>query len=464
MAVAAQENVNLRDEANFKRGLVRRQFRGSLWRRFFFLSTVIALIALVALFYNVINTAFGYVISDFTPDISDLAPEGNVAALDNAQLAQIIEDYAENRLRVIIRNALSVVPNDQFTTSPLSVALAGRTFPAEWNDLTINDLEPNDWTRIVADNLSHDALLDIVMTEIIEEEVHKNFGLTESIFDAGRIRAQAADEFPNSTLYFRTWIDWDFITNPGSSDPTIAGIRTALLGSLWVIFITILFAFPVGVGAAIYLEEYASNTPLNRLIETNIRNLAGVPSIIYGLLGLAIFVRALEALTSGGVFGFTDTNGRTILSAGLTMGLLILPVIIINSQEALRAVPFSIREASYGLGASKWQTIWRSVLPAAIPGVLTGTILGVSRAIGETAPLLIVGASTAIMSNIPPDPTSPFASFTAIPLQIYQWTKRPEDEFKTIAAAAIIVLLILLLSLNATAIILRQRFRRRLTA
>jgi phosphate transport system permease protein len=213
--------------------------------------------------------------------------------------------------------------------------------------------------------------------------------------------------------------------------------------------------------AAIYLEEYATaDNWLNRLIQTNINNLAGVPSIIYGILGLAIFVRALEPVTSGSIFGAVDpttANGRTILSAGLTLGLLVLPLIIINSQEAIRAVPGSLRNASYGIGATKWQTVWSHVLPNAIPGILTGTILAISRAIGETAPLVVVGASTVILL----DPNGPFSKFTTLPIQIYQWTTRPQDEFRFIAAAAIITLLILLLSLNATAVLLRNRFSRR---
>jgi phosphate transport system permease protein len=215
------------------------------------------------------------------------------------------------------------------------------------------------------------------------------------------------------------------------------------------------------VGAAIYLEEYAADNWLSRIIQTNINNLAGVPSIIYGIVGLAIFVRTLEPLTSGETFGLVDAttaNGRTVLSAGLTLGLLVLPIIIINAQEAIRAVPRSLRNASFGVGATKWQTVWSHVLPNAIPGILTGTILAVSRAIGETAPLVVVGASTAISF----DPNSPFSKFTTLPIQIYQWTSRPQDEFRSIAAAAILVLLILLLSLNASAVLLRNRFSRRL--
>jgi phosphate transport system permease protein len=226
-----------------------------------------------------------------------------------------------------------------------------------------------------------------------------------------------------------------------------------------VIVVTIAVAFPLGVGAAIYLEEYADQTKrINRIIQTNINNLAGVPSIIYGMLGLAIFVRALEVFTSGTMIGTavdnTTANGRTIISAGLTLSLLILPIIIIGAQEAIRAVPNSLRLASMGLGATRWQTIWNHVLPNALPSILTATILAVSRAIGETAPLVVVGASTFITV----DPSGPFSKFTVLPIQIYQWTSRPQAEFRNIAAAAIIVLLALLLTLNATAIILRNRF------
>jgi phosphate transport system permease protein len=270
------------------------------------------------------------------------------------------------------------------------------------------------------------------------------------------------EKFPDYELEFQNWFTKDFITAPQTTNPMEAGVRTAILGSLWVIAITLIFAFPVGVGAAIYLEEYATDSGINRLIQTNINNLAGVPSIIYGILGLAIFVRTLEILTSGAIFGVvedpTTANGRTILSAGLTLGLLILPLIIINAQEAIRAVPNSLRLASYGLGATKWQTIWTHVLPNALPGILTGAILAVSRAIGETAPLVVVGASTYITY----DPDGPFSKFTVLPIQIYQWTSRPQDAYRNIAAAAIIILLLLLFTLNATAVLMRNRFSKKL--
>jgi phosphate transport system permease protein len=210
--------------------------------------------------------------------------------------------------------------------------------------------------------------------------------------------------------------------------------------------IVIVTAFPIGVMAAIYLEEYADTSKwYNRLIETNIRNLAGVPSIIYGLLGLQLFVRFLGA-------------GRSLLAAGLTLALLVLPVIIINAQEAIRAVPYAYREASYGLGATRWQTISRQVLPAALPGILTGIILSLSRAIGETAPLIVVGASTFILT----DPTGLLSRFTALPIQIYNWTTRPQPGFRELAAAAIIILLTLLVAINMVAFIIRNQARRRL--
>jgi phosphate transport system permease protein len=307
---------------------------------------------------------------------------------------------------------------------------------------------------------TREEVFQLVVERIVRPKVVQVWNLWPSLTQADEIRATVAQDFPEAELDFVSWLTTDFVTRPQTSEPLTAGVRTAILGSLWTIFFTILLAFPIGVGAAIYLEEYASDNWLNRIIRTNINNLAGVPSIVYGILGLAIFVRALEPLTSGKMFGvenLTSENGRTVLSAGLTLGLLVLPIIIINAQEAIRAVPRSLRNASFGVGATKWQTVWSHVLPNAMPGILTGTILAVSRAIGETAPLVVVGASTAISF----DPDSPFSKFTTLPIQIYQWTSRPQDEFRSLAAASILVLLILLLSLNASAILLRNRFSRR---
>jgi phosphate transport system permease protein len=247
----------------------------------------------------------------------------------------------------------------------------------------------------------------------------------------------------NITSSGARWLSLDLLTNPPSRKPEEAGLRPALLGTLWVIGLTALFAFPVGVGAAVYLEEYAPNNRWTRLLKTNIANLAGIPSIVYGLLGLGVFVSLLAL-------------GRTVISGALTMALLILPVIIIASQEAIRAVPSSLRQAAFALGATRWQVARDHVIPAAMPGILTGIILSISRAMGETAPLLVVGAAAYVTFN----PTGLTSKYTALPMQIYEWARRPQQEFQELAAAAIIVLLVLLLLLNATAIYLRQRFAR----
>ena len=239
-------------------------------------------------------------------------------------------------------------------------------------------------------------------------------------------------------------VDWDFLTSFASRHPDQAGIKAALLGSIYVVSITAVVSFTLGVGTAIYLEEYAARNGLARLIQLNIANLAGVPSIVYGLLGLAIFVRGMNM-------------GQSVLAGGLTLALLVLPIIIVAAEEALRAVPVSIREGSFALGATRWQTIWHLVLPQAFPGILTGVILAVSRAIGETAPLIVIGALT----FVPFTPDSPFSRFSALPIQIFNWTARPQAGFQEAAAAGIIVLLAALLLMNAAAVILRNKFQNR---
>lgn len=239
-------------------------------------------------------------------------------------------------------------------------------------------------------------------------------------------------------------LDRQFITSFASRFPERAGIKAALVGSLWMLGMTALIAFPLAVGAAIYLEEYARKNWITKIIQTNIANLAGVPSIVYGILGLALFVRMMGL-------------GRSVLSGALTLSLLILPVIIMASQEAIRAVPDSIRQAAYGLGATRWQTIRLQVLPMALSGILTGTILALSRAIGETAPLVMIGA----LSFVAFTPQGPLDQFTVLPLQIFNWVSRPQEEFRQLAAGAIIVLLIMLLVMNTGAILLRNRYQRR---
>ncbi len=411
-----------RETNDFSENLSLRQRSGKYWHLMFLAATIIGILALSALIINIVNSVFGYVIMDSKINPSTLAVNG--IELEDQSTDQWIQLLQEK----LSSGALKKLEDEK----PLS-------------------------------ERSRKDLFSLIETRVLKYKVLETWSLYDSLFRKSEIvneYLRVKKEYPGAQLQFRSWIRGDLIMRSQSSEASTAGIRTAVLGSLWTILFTILFAFPLGVGAAIYLEEYAKDNWLNRLIQTNINNLAGVPSIIYGILGLAIFVRALEPLTSGALFGFVDpttANGRTILSAGLTLGLLVLPLVIINAQEAIRAVPQSLRKASYGLGATKWQTIWAHVLPNALPGILTGTILAISRAIGETAPLVVVGASTAITF----DPTSPFSKFTTLPIQIYQWTSRPQSEWRHLAAATIIFLLVLLLCLNAAAIILRNRFEKK---
>ena len=240
------------------------------------------------------------------------------------------------------------------------------------------------------------------------------------------------------------YLDLDFLTNFASRIPEKAGIKAALVGSLWLMAIVAPVSIILGVSTAIYLEEYAKKNKLNDFIRMNIANLAGVPSIVFGLLGLTIFVRLMDF-------------GKSILAAGFTMSLLILPIIIVASQEAIRAVPKEQREASYGMGATKWQTIVRVVLPAALPGILTGSILALSRAIGETAPLVVIGIPVILQFL----PTGIMDSFTALPMQIFDWAKRPQEEFQFVAAAGIIVLMAVLVCMNSIAVFIRNKFQKR---
>jgi phosphate transport system permease protein len=240
-------------------------------------------------------------------------------------------------------------------------------------------------------------------------------------------------------------LSWDFLSSFPSRSPERAGILLPLVGSIWLIGLTALFSVPLGVGAALYLEEYAHASRWRSLVQLNIANLAGVPSIVYGLLGLGLFVRALHLQQS-------------LLSGALTLTLVVLPIIILAAQEALRAVPNSIRHASYALGATRWQTVWHQVLPASLPGILTGVILAISRALGEAAPLVTVGAAV-FLTFVPTRPTDEFA---AMPMQIFHWAGHPNRDFHDLAAAAIIVLLTLLILMNATAVYLRYHYGKRI--
>lgn len=240
------------------------------------------------------------------------------------------------------------------------------------------------------------------------------------------------------------WLSWHLITDMPSRKAERAGMNSAIWGSIWIVVGSGAVSFILGLGTAIYLEEYAPQNRWTDLIQTNISNLAGVPSIVYGLLGLVVFVDWMQM-------------GRSLLAGGLTLGLLILPIVVIASREAIRAVPMSLRQASYGLGATKWQTVRHHVMPAAFPGILTGMILAMSRAIGETAPLIVVGGASQVLYR----PDSPFSRFMVMPLQIFNWTGRPQASFEHLAAAAIIVLMIVLLVMNSVAIGLREYFSRK---
>jgi phosphate transport system permease protein len=252
--------------------------------------------------------------------------------------------------------------------------------------------------------------------------------------------ALLADSFTDGLTY----LSWNFLTSYPSRFPDQAGILPSLFGTIWIMGLTALFSFPLGVFAAIYLEEYAKKNRVTELIQLNIANLAGVPSIVYGLLGLGLFVEALAL-------------GRVILAGALTMSLLILPVIIITSREAIRSVPRAYREGAFALGASRWQVTRQIVLPEAFPGILTGTILALSRAIGEAAPMIAIAA----LAYVRFVPTTPFDRFTVMPIQIYNWINMPRTEFRELAATGIIILLIVLLAMNSVAILIRNKYQKR---
>lgn len=398
--------------------LAARHRSGLAWRLVFHAATAVAIVMLTALLLTIANRAFGLVAIQNAIPPRELARDG--VPLERLDQAALLELLSEHLSRGLLRRYDREQP------------LAER---------------------------SRDDIYELVIERVVDPSVVQAWPLWDSLFRRRAVLQEAAARYPEAQVALRSWLSGAFISRAQSSTPEDAGVRAAIKGSLWTILITVLFAFPVGVGAAIYLEEYAQDTRLNRAIQTNINNLAGVPSIIYGMLGLTVFVRALEPFTSGALFGLAGeagANGRTILSAGLTLGLLILPVIIINAQEAIKAVPDSLRQSSYGLGASKWQTIRDHVLPGSLDRIMTGTILATSRAIGETAPMVVVGASTLVTL----DPSGPFSKFTTLPIQIYQWTARPQAEFRNAAAAAILVLLVLLLTLNASAILLRNHYAR----
>ena len=396
----------------------KRKRLGAVWKVLFLLATVLAILFLILLVYSIIDSVFGYAVLR-----NEVEPNQLVSG------RMTVEDFSRAELEEIARTRLS----------------AGILRRVE-SDKPIAERTDRDMVALIEEY-------------VVKPKVLKTFGLWDSIFNKNLVE-QYVEENEGAYVTFRSWISPAFIVADQSSDPLQAGIRTALLGSLWIIFITLVFSFPIGVGAAIYLQEYALENRLNRFLQLNIFNLSAVPSIIYGLLGLAVFVRAMEPITSGSFLLATldnTANGRTILSGGLTLGLLVLPIIIINTQEALKGVPDTLRMASYGIGATRWQTIWYQVLPASFDRILTGTILALSRALGETAPLVVIGASTFISV----DPSGIFSKFTTLPIQIYQWSARPQGAYRNIAAAAIISLMILLLVMNSSAIYVRDKISKK---
>lgn len=409
--------------AGLARQLSDRRRSGLIWMGVFYLATLLAVLSLITLAVNIVDGAFGYIAVVYTTDPAELAKDGVP-----------LKDLTKEALIVTLNEQTQVFETDS------DKGISPKRLEAIIDERSLEER-------------SRDELEEIIRSEVLRPEVLKTWTLIASLTAGSEIKTWLANETQTRQdneepggairLEFRSWINLDFLLGTQSPDAETTGIRTALLGSALIILLTLLFAFPVGVAAAVYLEEFAKRTGrFARIIQVNIYNLAGVPSIIYGLLGLAVFVRSLGDIT----------QGRTIISAALTLAVLILPIIIINSQEAIRSVSQSLRSSSLALGATKWQTVWHHVLPGSLDRILTGTILAVSRGIGETAPLIVVGAATFLQK----DPTSLFSAFTVLPIQVYQLTTRPQEEFRNAAAAAIIVLVVLLLVLNSTAIVLRN--------
>jgi phosphate transport system permease protein len=445
-------------------GQLSRRTRKATWFQLFCLAMLtIAVLALATLLYTIVNDSFGLVaiVNQNEPEaiVADLGYDPETTGLNDITFDEMVSLLEANVTSGVGRR---LEREQRFYEDRL-------VFESDevWAEICASAEPPtgcNSGPRGAAN------VFALVQERVIQPDVIASNQLVPSVFAPEDFEAEVAagfeagrfQEYTQDQVQFewRAWFSPTFLLSPASATPEIAGIRTAILGSLWLVIITVLFAVPVGVGAAIYLVEFAKPSRLNDFIQTNINNLAGVPSIVYGMLGLAILVRVLEPITSGDIFtggASPSDSGRTILSAGITLGLLTLPVVIISSQEALKAVPDSLRQAGMALGATKWQTVRSQILPIAMPGVLTGTILAVGRAVGETAPLILVGAA----SFITIDPSGPFSKFTALPIQIFQWTSFPQEEFRNLAAAASIALLLLLLTLNAAAVILRNRFSRR---
>ncbi len=454
-----------------------RQLVAALGQVTFFAALIAGLVALVVLFLNVVSNIGGYVVYRYQIDPLTITPRTPLEELDEATLRQLAQDNIPSEVIALLpeyygqtldemdqETLVTVLYNEVAEPDKLTARPLESLTDAELVNLIEQSLTTARFAQLNAErpftDYSRAELLEFIEVEILGEAVAESWTLFESLFNREAILQEIARDYPGQNWEFRWWLTPEFILSALSSRAETSGLRPALIGSVLILLTTLLFAVPIGVSAGVYLEEFAPNNRLTNLIQANIYNLSGVPSIVYGMLGLAVFVNALSSITTGAAFGNPNPppNGRTILSAGLTMALLILPLIIINTQEAIRAVPQSLRDAALALGATKLQTVWYHVMPVALPGILTGVILATARAVGETAPLIVVGAAAFLTS----DPSGPFSTFTVLPIQIFKWTADPIPTFRYIAAAAIVVLLTVVLLFNMTAIILRNRLRKQL--
>ncbi|MCA9838709.1 MAG: phosphate ABC transporter permease PstA [Trueperaceae bacterium] len=399
------------------RQLKARQRRGEILRYVSFIPVVLALVLILFVFLTNINNSF----------VWQLVERGGSG-----------ETFAR-----------SEVPNAE---AAFKLELAARGMTPEEIEETLTD--PEERRKFLLRNRA-DYLLEangepnrVVVYTIdrgIADDIDKQYGYIQGRQQKAELEAQAQEE--NLDLFLNPLLDKEFISRNNSAKPQMAGFHTAIIGTLWVISLVIIISTFIGVATAIYLEEYAQKGRFSNFLEVNLRNLAGVPSIVYGILGLYVFVRAFNMQ-------------KSVIAAALTLSLLILPVVVIAAREAIRAVPDSLRQASYGLGATKWQTVSRVILPNAVSGIVTGIILAVARAIGETAPLLLVGGA-GFITTIPGGRDFLFDSYSAMPLQIYSYFATPDQAFKEIASAGILVLLAILIFIYLIAFVIRARFTRK---
>ncbi len=380
----------------------RRSRRNSLAFILLHLGAILSFLSVAILLLSVLNNVFGLVLLEYAVHPKQVYGDGEPDRLDRNQLEDILSEHLTEHLKRRMESDRPVTERDS------------------------------------------ENLIEMINRYVLAPRILEAWTLGESLFQQDAIR-RVQNSRPGTTLQFRSWLSKDFLTSPQHQEPQFAGIRTALLGSLWILGVLVAIALPIGLGTAIYLEEYARPERwYNRLIEMNIDSLAGVPSLVFGLLGLAVFVPALASF---------EGDGRNVLAAGMTLSILVLPVVIMESREALRDVPLSLRMAGFSLGATRWQILQYHILPASMGRIISAMILAISRAFGEAAPLIVLGTSAFLSS----DPVSLLSRAVALPVQIFQWTLRPQSQFRNNAAAAIVVLLLLSLLLNSLAVFVRHR-------